>query len=441
MKLLCALFLLVLLGVPSGAGQTFNEFPIPPFLGGLPAPARIAAGPDGNLWFTVQTTVSAPYVGRMTLEGVVTVFAIPTAPSGPLQITAGPDGNLWFTESFTNSNRIGRVSTSGTITEFPIPTANSETIGIAAGPDGALWFTEHSGDRIGRITVSGEITEFRLPGLGLGAAGITAGSDGALWFAEEYANKIGRITTSGVLTEFPVPTFGSGPLFIAAGPDDALWFGESSANKIGRITTSGEFTEFPIPTRGSQPYGIVAGIDGNLYFAEQAADKIGRITPSGAITEFPIPTPGKPEGIASGPDGAIWYTQFNSSGKVGRMTLGPLTCEPDSTTICLNGGRFRVTADWRKPDGVSGRGQAVRLTSDSGYFWFFSPSNIEILTKVVNGCVDPFNTYWVFSSGLTNVEVTLRVVDTQRGLLKTYVNPLNSAYQPIQDTSAFATCP
>jgi hypothetical protein len=42
---------------------------------------------------------------------------------------------------------------------------------------------------------------------------------------------------------------------------------------------------------------------------------------------------------------------------------------------------------------------------------------------------------------LTNVEVTLTVFDHTASSFKTYVNPLNTAYQPIQDTGAFATCP
>ena len=42
---------------------------------------------------------------------------------------------------------------------------------------------------------------------------------------------------------------------------------------------------------------------------------------------------------------------------------------------------------------------------------------------------------------ITNVEATLRVVDTQTNSAKTYVNPLGAAFQPVQDTSAFATCP
>ncbi|MEP6801645.1 MAG: hypothetical protein ABJC07_06900, partial [Acidobacteriota bacterium] len=90
--------------------------------------------------------------------------------------------------------------------------------------------------------------------------------------------------------------------------------------------------------------------------------------------------------------------------------------------------------------GTSGQGRAVPLTSDTGYFWFFSSTNIEMVVKVVNGC--GFNNrYWVFAGGLTNVEVMLTVTDTQTGAVKTYVNPANTAFLPIQDTTAFGTCP
>ena len=48
---------------------------------------------------------------------------------------------------------------------------------------------------------------------------------------------------------------------------------------------------------------------------------------------------------------------------------------------------------------------------------------------------------WVFAGGLTSVRVELRVTDTQKGQTRTYVNPQGAAFQPIQDTSAFSTCP
>jgi hypothetical protein len=79
------------------------------------------------------------------------------------------------------------------------------------------------------------------------------------------------------------------------------------------------------------------------------------------------------------------------------------------------------------------------LTGDTGYFWFFSPNNVEMVLKAVNGC--GFNSsFWVFAGGLTNVNVVTTVTDTQTGVVRSYVNPQGVAFQPLQDTSAFA-CP
>jgi PKD repeat protein len=120
---------------------------------------------------------------------------------------------------------------------------------------------------------------------------------------------------------------------------------------------------------------------------------------------------------------------------------GAVPCVPSDTTLCLNNGRFAVTADWTKEDTTTGHGTGVKLTSDSGYFYFFDSANIEVVLKVLNGC-GINNSYWVFGAGLTNVRVDLKAVDTQTGITYTQVNPLNTAFAPIQDTGAFPTsCP
>ncbi|HYO14060.1 MAG TPA: choice-of-anchor tandem repeat NxxGxxAF-containing protein [Thermoanaerobaculia bacterium] len=115
-------------------------------------------------------------------------------------------------------------------------------------------------------------------------------------------------------------------------------------------------------------------------------------------------------------------------------------CLPGDTRICLNGGRFAVEATWETGDGEQGAAHGVELTSDTGYLWFFAPSNIEVVVKVLNGCTLS-NRYWVFAGGLTDVEVELRITDTVSGETRTYTNPQGTKFQPIQDTSAFATCP
>lgn len=115
-------------------------------------------------------------------------------------------------------------------------------------------------------------------------------------------------------------------------------------------------------------------------------------------------------------------------------------CIPNSTTMCLANGRFQVRATYDAGASGSGNAQTVQLTSDTGYLWFFDASNVETVIKVLNGC--PVNSnYWVFAGGLTNQKVVITVTDMTNGTSKTYTNPSNTEFQPIQDTSAFATCP
>jgi hypothetical protein len=127
----------------------------------------------------------------------------------------------------------------------------------------------------------------------------------------------------------------------------------------------------------------------------------------------------------------------------GQATGGNATapCVPGGTTLCLSGNRFKVQVDWETDQGTSGPGMVVPFqTTDSGLFWFFDVNNWETVVKVLNAC--PVNNrFWVFAGGLTNVETVITVTDTQEGRVRTYVNPLNTPFQPIQDTSAFATCP
>jgi hypothetical protein len=137
----------------------------------------------------------------------------------------------------------------------------------------------------------------------------------------------------------------------------------------------------------------------------------------------------------------------NAAGSSGYSNVASATtltsdspCTPTADSICLNASRFRVKASFLTPQGDSGDAQAVKLTDDSGYLWFFASTNIEAVVKVLNACTG-FNRYWFFAGGLTNVRVLLTVTDTMHSATKAYINPQGIAFQPIQDTGAFATCP
>jgi hypothetical protein len=82
---------------------------------------------------------------------------------------------------------------------------------------------------------------------------------------------------------------------------------------------------------------------------------------------------------------------------------------------------------------------AVPLTNDTGYFWFFSPNNVELVVKVVDGRA--FNgSYWVFYGALSDVEYTVTVTDTETGAVKRYTNPPGNL-SSVGDTAAFSGSP
>ncbi|MEO7794208.1 MAG: hypothetical protein ABIV06_05485, partial [Thermoanaerobaculia bacterium] len=133
---------------------------------------------------------------------------------------------------------------------------------------------------------------------------------------------------------------------------------------------------------------------------------------------------------------ATWasYGQDGSSFGVYARRFGvPLPpCVEDATTLCLNDDRFRIRAHYATSAGASGAGQAVALTADSGYYWFFDDANVEIVIKVVDACgLAGFDNYWLFAAGTTDVDVTLRVTDTMRNVSKSYHRPRGQPFAPI----------
>jgi hypothetical protein len=113
-------------------------------------------------------------------------------------------------------------------------------------------------------------------------------------------------------------------------------------------------------------------------------------------------------------------------------------CVSGTQSLCLGQNRFEVGASWTTAT-ASGTAQVVQLTPDTGYLYFFDPQNVEAVIKIVDGC-GLNKDFWVFAGGLTNVQTVISVRDSLTGTVRTYTNPQNTAFQPIQDTAAFATC-
>ncbi|MCH9648240.1 MAG: hypothetical protein K0U98_08375 [Deltaproteobacteria bacterium] len=111
-------------------------------------------------------------------------------------------------------------------------------------------------------------------------------------------------------------------------------------------------------------------------------------------------------------------------------------CSSSPNTLCLGeDGRFRVEVAWADLNERDGQGGAEALSSESGYFWFFRPENVELVVKVVDGGAVNGN-FWVFYGALSNVEYQLTVTDTQAGIQKVYRSPART-FSSVGDTAAF----
>ncbi len=109
------------------------------------------------------------------------------------------------------------------------------------------------------------------------------------------------------------------------------------------------------------------------------------------------------------------------------------SCVPDASTLCLLGNRFAVRADWADYGGNRGQAKAVPLTSDTGYFWFFSSANVETVVKMVSFCGGGTDNVAVYAGGLTDLDVTIRVTDIRTSATKFYRNPLATPFELVRD--------
>jgi hypothetical protein len=158
---------------------------------------------------------------------------------------------------------------------------------------------------------------------------------------------------------------------------------------------------------------------------------------------------------------AVWHLDGNGNDAVGGhnggppqgfaqyVTLGTGPCGPQADRACFMN-RFQGTVAWEtfSPAGDghlnlvnSGPGLVVPgASSNSALFYFFDPSNWELLVKMPAGtCI--LGNYWVFSAATTNVHYTLVVYDLTTGTMKRYFNYSGPPAAAVTDTAAFATCP
>jgi len=246
-----------------------------------------------------------------TIEGT---FPLNAEVSTNNKIVAGPDGNIWLTVN-DETNDVARVTPSGQVEEFDIEGILSPE-GIAPGPDGNLWITDvEKAAKFNPGNPTGTDESFTVAGIGANAQ-IVAGPDGSMWVASNNqlvhfspgnpTGSVNPVVVDGEISPKDIDVAGSLIVIADAG----------AGNRIVTFTTDETQKDFAIDG-GSQ--GVAGGPGGQIAFSAPGAspEKSGLISPPGSASSFELL--GDPFGVAFGGDGAYWIVQF-LAGQLTRVT-------------------------------------------------------------------------------------------------------------------------
>ena len=199
--------------------------------------------------------------------------------------------------------------------EYPVP-PGSRPHDVAPAPDGTVWYTAQRLGELGRLDpITGETRHIPL-GRGSAPHGVIVGPNGAAWITDGGLNAIVRVhPETEAVTTFPLPAeFPNANLNTATfDANGVLWF--TGQNGVyGRLDpATGQLEAFAAP-RGRGPYGIATTPDGDVYYASLAGSYVGRIElNTGEVTVLEPPTPGQgARRVWSDSGGRIWVSEWNA---------------------------------------------------------------------------------------------------------------------------------
>lgn len=278
------------------------EFVEWPMLDRFDIPAAVVVGPDSAIWFTIE---NASAIG--VLRGT-TIHKIPKGRENlePLGLAVATNGEVWFTDAIAEA--VGRLSPDGAVQSFPLPTRITQFGRLAVAPDGSAWFADGWSNSVIRLK-DGAFTPYpsRLPNAG--PFGVAVDPGGTVWGTFQTTNKLVRVTPDGQITEIEVPTRSSGPTDIAVDSTGGVWFIELRAGKIGRFA-NGRFSELAVSPPDAGLTALAVAPDGAVWFTELREHKLVRLR-DGHFTEFRLPRDdARPFGVATDGQGNVWYTDL-----------------------------------------------------------------------------------------------------------------------------------
>lgn len=284
----------------------------PHFDGFFPIPnidannAKIAAGPDGNMWLPVADGEFD--VAKIAADGNVTPYKLGPEIENAKGIAAGPDGRMWITAT----NKIGSFSPADPEGSIEVDTVFSITSNspLVAGPDGQMWAAA-SGAVVHWSPAAPDKAEYfkveKLDPKDIDVAG------SGLVVADSANKRIVTVTTAGEAKDIPLLEGSTTSQGVAGSASGQIAFSSSDGDEgLGLVTPPAAPTN--IVTNGGDPFGVALGSDGAFYFAmafgeEKGKGAVRRLTSDGQDTPLSgIPAKYVVRQIAAGPGNTMWVT-------------------------------------------------------------------------------------------------------------------------------------
>ena len=445
----------------------------------LTAPALVVSQPSRAQ--TVTTLAGSGSAGSVDAVGTASSFFNPTS------IAVDLSGNLYVADQ--SNNKIRKISPNGTVTTLAGSGRRGATngagsaasfttpIGVAVDRAGVVYVADFGNNLIRKVTPSGVVST--LAGSGSqgagdgnlsvatfnGPAGVAVDDAGNVVVADMGNNKIRKVTNGGYVTTLAGSglegdTNGKGvaasftfPSGVALDDSGNVFVADRGNNKIRKVTPGGVVTTYAgsgdfwfadgdsSEASFNTPTGVAVDRTGTLYVADEINNTIRSITPDRIVTTLAgnknavvsDVTFAWPTGVAVDLEGNV-YVAEQGANRIRKITAPPSNvCSPDAVSLCLFNGRFRLQADYRDFEGTAGQAKAVAVSTESGYFWFFGKKNMEITAKMVSFCDGSNGNYAFYASGMTDVDVTLKMTDMKTGSYREYRKALGAPFCTIVD--------
>lgn len=223
-------------------------------------PIGIVVDNQGRTWVSDAATVS---ILGVSSSGEFSAIKLGTPIARLGRMAAAPDGSVWFAES--SSDSITRLA-DGELKRHDIKSSRGGPFGVAVATDGTVWASLQGANALLQIAADGKTSEHEIPTPGAVPTDVAVDQQGAVWYLEFRSDRIGRFQ-AGKFDAVAAPHPKAGLTGLAVAPDNSVWFGMLRKASLGRLR-DGRIVEFKLPRDNARPFSLAIDRSGNVWYTD-----------------------------------------------------------------------------------------------------------------------------------------------------------------------------